>query len=202
MSNHQIISSLSPSFDMCAMDVGDFPRIDKAWSSNSHVIKNGQKDWRHLATYKDLQIQAFNLGVFLVGTCLLKASAVFVERSFGPLIRGIHLWWNRRNSEFGDDASGTIGALKPYSPLRIRSDYQPSVNIRPPKKRWWFCVVFVLGWIFLKRGVKWKTSWPMFATWRCTSKVQAGDGPFFFGGGGWGGRWLANQPTNQPTNPP
>ena len=36
--------------------------------------------------------------------------------------------------EIGDDASGTIGALKPYSPLRIRSDYQPSVNI-PPKKK-------------------------------------------------------------------
>lgn len=37
--------------------------------------------------------------------------------------------------EIGDDASGTIGALKPYSPLRIRSDYQPSVNIPPPKKK-------------------------------------------------------------------
>ena len=37
--------------------------------------------------------------------------------------------------EVGDDASGTIGALKPYSPLRIRSDYQPSVNIRPPQKK-------------------------------------------------------------------
>lgn len=104
--------------------------------------------------------------------------------------------------EIGDDASGTIGALKPYSPLRIRSDYQPSVNIPPQKKRWWFCVVFVLGWIFLKRGVKWKTSWPMFATWRCTSKVQAGDGPFFFGGGvGEVDGWRTNQLTNQPTPP-
>lgn len=41
--------------------------------------------------------------------------------------------------EIGDDASGTIGALKPYSPLRIRSDYQPSVNIPPQKKVVFFC---------------------------------------------------------------
>ena len=62
-----------------------------------------------------------------------------------------------KEEEFGvwDDGAGIIGALKPYFPLRIHSDYQPSVNIRPPKKKGGvFLSGFVLGWIFLKRGVK------------------------------------------------